>query len=79
MLQGRFDLFRYLDEVQEGGGLQPAFKERIHANLMHLKQLLDYPVGVIEFETDDYREANAVIHSFQFNGKATEQERSVSR
>jgi Protein of unknown function DUF262 len=57
VLQRRFDVLGYLNRIKEDESYDSAFEQRIHDDLLKLKGLLDYPVGVIEYETDDYREA----------------------
>lgn len=69
VLQGRFDILDYLRRIQNDQDYQPTFEERIHEDLLKLKGLLDYTVGVIEYETDDYREATELFIRFNSTGK----------
>lgn len=69
VLQGRFDLLGYLRTIKRDEDYEPAFEQRIHADLVKLKGLLDYNVGVIEFDTDDYREATELFIRFNSTGK----------
>src|ERR1035437_3178205 len=52
VLQGRFKKFDYLRSIKKAEGYEPAFETLIDEDLDKVKQLLDYQVGVIEFETD---------------------------
>jgi hypothetical protein len=69
VLQRRFDVLGYLNRIKEDESYDSAFEQRIHDDLLKLKGLLDYPVGVIEYETDDYREATEVFIRFNSTGK----------
>ena len=69
VLQGRFDVLEYLRDIKKDEYYEPAFEKHIHDDLLKLKGLLDYTVGVIEFETDDYREATELFIRFNSTGK----------
>jgi hypothetical protein len=69
VLQGSFDILAYLRDIKKNEDYDPAFEQRIHGDLLRLKGLLDYMVGVIEFETDDYREATELFIRFNSTGK----------
>jgi hypothetical protein len=69
VLQGHYDVFAYLDRIKKNDDYDPTFKEPIHDDLFKLKGLLHYNVGVIEFETDDYREATELFIRFNSTGK----------
>lgn len=69
VLQGRFDILAYLRDIKKDEDFDPAFEQRIHDDLLKLNGLLDYTVGVIEFETEDYREATKLFIRFNSTGK----------
>jgi hypothetical protein len=69
VLPRSFDVLGYLRRIKDDEYYQPAFEQRIHDELIKLKNLLDYPVGVIEYETDDYREATEVFIRFNSTGR----------
>ena len=69
VLQGRFDVLDYLRRIKEDEEYDPAFEQRIHDDLLKLKDLLNYTVGVIEYETDEYREATELFIRFNSTGK----------
>ena len=69
VLQGRFDILDYLRIIKSDEEYQPTFEQRIHDDLLKLKGLLDYTVGVIEYETDEYREATELFIRFNSTGK----------
>jgi hypothetical protein len=69
VLQRRFDVLGYLRSIKKDEDYDPAFEQRIHEDLLKLKGLLDYTVGVIEYETDHYREATEVFIRFNSTGK----------
>lgn len=69
VLQGRFDVLAYLRDIKKNEDYEPAFEKRIHDDLDKLKGLLDYTVGVIEFETDKYGEATELFIRFNSTGK----------
>jgi hypothetical protein len=69
VLQNRFDVLGYLRSIQGDESYEAAFEQRLHADLLQLTQILDYAVGVIEYETNDYREATQVFIRFNSTGK----------
>jgi hypothetical protein len=69
VLQGSFEMLDYLRRIKEDEDYKPAFEQRILDDLLRLKGLLDYTVGVIEYETDDYREATELFIRFNSTGK----------
>jgi hypothetical protein len=69
VLQGRFRILEYLDGIKKADGYEPVYKERIYKELLRLQQILDYCVGVIEFETGDYREATELFIRFNSTGR----------
>ena len=69
VLQGRFDVLDYLRRIKEDEEYEPAFEQRIHNDLLKLKDLLNYTVGVIEYDTDEYREATELFIRFNSTGK----------
>jgi len=69
VLQGHFDILGYLRDIKKDEDYDPAFEKRIHEDLLKLTGLLEYTVGVIEFETDDYREATELFIRFNSTGK----------
>ncbi len=69
VLQNRFDLLGYLKNIQANEYYETAFEQRMHSDLVRLTQILDYPVGVIEYETEHYREATQVFIRFNSTGK----------
>jgi hypothetical protein len=69
VLQKRFDVLGYLKNIQANEYYEPIFERRMHDDLFRLTQILDYAVGVIEYETEDYREATQVFIRFNSTGK----------
>jgi hypothetical protein len=69
VLQRNFDPLAYLRDIKKNGDYDPAFEQRIHNDLLKLRGLLDYTVGVIEFETDNYGEATKLFIRFNSTGK----------
>lgn len=69
LLQGSFDVLGYLRQIKKDKDYEPSFEMRIHDDLQKLKQLLDYTVGVIEFQTDSYSEATELFIRFNSTGK----------
>jgi hypothetical protein len=69
VLQGNFDVLAYLRDIKKAEGYDPTFERRIDDDLRKLKGVLDYTVGVIEFETDSYREATRLFIRFNSTGK----------
>lgn len=68
LLTGDFDVLKFLREIKGDEYYKPEFESRIHDELLKVKQLLDYQVGVIEFETDDYRAATELFIRFNSTG-----------
>jgi hypothetical protein len=68
-LQPGFDILAYLSSIKKNEGYDRAFEQSIHEDLLKLKGLLNYSVGVIEFETDEYREATELFIRFNSTGK----------
>jgi hypothetical protein len=68
LITGDFDVLKYLREIKEDEYYKPEFESRIHDELLNVKQLLDYQIGVIEFETDDYRAATELFIRFNSTG-----------
>jgi hypothetical protein len=62
------DVLKYLREIKDDKDYKPEFEGRIHDELLKVKQLLDYQVGVIEFETEDYRDATELFIRFNSTG-----------
>lgn len=69
VLQGRFDRLRFLRDIKKDEDYDPALESQIDADLIKLQQLLEYNVGVIEFESDDYREATELFIRFNSTGR----------
>ncbi len=69
VLGGRFDLLEYLREIKKDEDYEDGLEKLIHADLIRLKQLLEYTIGVIEFESDDYREATELFIRFNSTGR----------
>lgn len=58
-----------LDEIRTREGLSAESAELIQEDFLRLQQVLDYQVGVTEFESDDYREATELFIRFNGTGK----------
>jgi hypothetical protein len=69
LLQGSFDILGYLQDIKKEPDYEPSFQVRIHDDLQKLKELLDYRVGVIEFQTDSYKEATELFIRFNSTGR----------
>lgn len=69
VLRPHFDILACLRDIKKNEDYDPAFEQSIHGDLLKLNRLLDYTVGVIEFETDDYREALELFIRFNSTGK----------
>lgn len=68
LLTGDLNVLKYLRDIKRDESYMPEFESRIHDELLRVKQLLDYQVGVIEFETDDYRAATELFIRFNSTG-----------
>ena len=69
VLQPGFDPLGYLRDIKKDEDYEQTFEKHIHDDLIKLQQLLDYSIGVIEFETEDYREATELFIRFNSTGK----------
>lgn len=69
VLQGRFKKLDYLRFIKRAEGYKPDFEAPIEQDLSRLERILDYSVGVIAFETDDYRQATELFIRFNSTGK----------
>lgn len=69
VLHKGFDILAYLRDIKKSEDYEPAFERRIDDDLRRLKGVLDYTVGVIEFETDSYKEATELFIRFNSTGK----------
>ncbi len=76
VLQGRFDILGYLQDIKKNEHYKSEFENEILDSLFKLQGLMYYTVGVIEFETDQhrdegdqYREATDVFIRFNSTGK----------
>jgi hypothetical protein len=58
-----------LDEIRAREGVSQEVAEQIQADFLRLQQVLDYPVGVTEFESEDYREATELFIRFNGTGR----------
>jgi hypothetical protein len=59
----------YLRQVKKEKDYEQSFEIRIFDDLQKLKQLLEYTVGVIEFQTDSDSEATELFIRFNSTGK----------
>jgi hypothetical protein len=69
VLQGRFDRLGYLRKIKKDEDYEPGLEARIDGDLIKIEQLLEYNIGVIEFETDEYREATELFIRFNSTGR----------
>jgi hypothetical protein len=69
VLQGRFDKLGYLREIQKDPYFERGMEKAIDEDLEALKRVLDYEISVIEFDTEDYREATELFIRFNSTGK----------
>jgi hypothetical protein len=58
-----------LDEIRAREKVPPEEVEAIHGDFMKLQCILDYLVGITEFESDDYREATELFIRFNGTGR----------
>ena len=69
VLKNSFNIMSYLSRIKNDEDYEPEFERRIHDDLVKLQRLLEYQVGVIEFETDSYSEATELFIRFNATGK----------
>jgi hypothetical protein len=69
VLQGKFNILRYLERLKKNEFYEPTNEKRTHDELVKLTQILDRSIGVIEFETEDYREATQLFIRFNSTGR----------
>lgn len=71
VVQGKFDRLEYLRTMKKDEYYEATqeFEARMDGDLIRLQQLLDYNIGVIEFETDEYREATELFIRFNSTGR----------
>jgi hypothetical protein len=58
-----------LDEIRAREAVTTEEAEKIQEDFTKLQGILDYPVGITEFESDDYREATELFIRFNGTGK----------
>lgn len=58
-----------LDEIRAREQVTPEEAEKIQEDFIKLQGILDYSVGITEFESDDYREATELFIRFNGTGK----------
>lgn len=69
VLQGRFKRLEYLGRIKKDEYYEKRFEACLDEDLIKLQQLLEYNIGVIEFETDEYREATELFIRFNSTGR----------
>ena len=58
-----------LDEIRAREAVTPEDAEKIQEDFIKLQSILDYSIGITEFESDDYREATELFIRFNGTGK----------
>ena len=58
-----------LNEIKADPGYEPALEGAVIAALTDLAAIRNYPVGILEFETDDYRKATELFVRFNSTGR----------
>lgn len=58
-----------LDEIRAREAVNPDDAEKIQEDFIRLQGILDYAIGITEFESDDYREATELFIRFNGTGK----------
>ena len=58
-----------LDGIRAREAVSPEEAEKIQEDFIKLQGLLDYSVGITEFESNDYREATELFIRFNGTGK----------
>lgn len=58
-----------LDEIRAREAVTQEDAEKIHEDFARLQDILDYSVGITEFESDDYREATELFIRFNGTGR----------
>lgn len=58
-----------LDEIRAREQVTPEDAEKIQEDFLKLQGILDYSVGITEFESDDYREATELFIRFNGTGR----------
>jgi Protein of unknown function DUF262 len=68
-LHDGFDVVTRLAELRGDPAWKPEHEGPVLAGLTALKAIRNYPVGVLEFETDDYRKATELFVRFNSTGR----------
>jgi hypothetical protein len=69
VLRGEFVVLKYLDTIKKNEYFEKGMENKIHEELMQLSDILKRDIGVIEFETDDYRQATELFIRFNSTGR----------
>ena len=69
MLNKTLKPVQMLDEIRNREAVTSDEAEAIQADFIKLQAVLDYGVGITEFESDDYREATELFIRFNGTGK----------
>ena len=69
VLRGQFNILDYIKKIEKNADFKPEYRDRIHEELVRLTQILDQSIGVIEFESGDYREATELFIRFNSAGR----------
>ena len=68
-LHDGFDVAAKLAELRDDPEWKPEHEGPVLAGLAALKAIRNYPVGILEFETDDYRKATELFVRFNSTGR----------
>jgi len=70
VLENRIKPYEVIERLKEDGDFnQSRDTDRIYAKLSKLLRIVDYPIGIIEFENPDYRTATKLFIRFNSTGK----------
>ena len=69
VLRGQFNILDYIKKIEKDEYFKPDHRDRIHEELVRLTQMLAQSIGVIEFESNDYREATELFIRFNSSGR----------
>jgi hypothetical protein len=69
VLDSNFSVNAHLERIKTDANYQASYGDEVLKALSKLKGILDYPIEVTEFESDDYRQATELFIRFNSTGK----------
>ena len=69
VLGKKLNKIQWIDDIRARENVGPAAADDINEKLTRLQAILDYPVGVTEYATEDYRDATELFIRFNGTGK----------